>query len=171
MHELIDAKVYGWDPEGLQAVIDFAQNTGSAQLMIKHSAGLLIDAQFEAQPVDVFAVQKGLVAILVGIAQEKGFLEVYDHINHHLQPEWTQLSPWDEAKLNVETLLTMTTGMDDALGLLGEINKTWRYNNVAYGYLKQLMERTTGKPLSVMTDQRFFHPLGMSQTRWLARDQ
>ena len=171
MLELIDAKAHGWDPKGLQTVSDFAQSAGSAQLMIKHSAGLLIDAKFEAQPVDVFAVQKGLVAILVGMAQEKGFLEVYDHINHHLQPEWTQLSPWDEAKLNVETLLTMTTGMDDALGLLGEINKTWRYNNVAYGYLKQLLEQSTGKTLSVLTDEWLMQPLGMSQTRWRARDQ
>ena len=162
MLELIDAKAHGWDPKGLQTVSDFAQSAGSAQLMIKHSAGLLIDAKFEAQPVDVFAVQKGLVAILVGMAQEKGFLEIYDHINHHLEPEWTQLSPWDEAKLNVETLLTMTTGMDDALGLCGEINKTWRYNNVAYGYLKQLLEQSTGKTLSVLTDEWLMQPLGMS---------
>jgi CubicO group peptidase (beta-lactamase class C family) len=171
MSELIDSAQAGWSPQGIQQVMDFAADNGTAQIVIRHETGLLAAADFSDQAVDVFAVQKGLVAILVGMAQEKGFLEVWDHINHHLHPEWTQLSPWDEAKLSIETLLTMTTGMDDELRLHGEINKDWRYNNVAYGYLKHLLEQATGMSMTEITEAWLLQPLGMNQTRWQAREQ
>lgn len=171
MQELIDSASLGWDPQGLARVVAFAASHDTAQLVIRHKAGVLAAADFVHQPLDVFAVQKGLVAILVGMAQEKGYLEVWDHINHHLHPEWTCLSPWDEAKLSIETLLTMTTGMDDELRLQGEINKDWRYNNIAYGYLKLLLEQATGMPLAAITEAWLLQPLGMVQTRWQAREQ
>ena len=171
MNNIIDAKAHGWDPAAIQTAIDFAQSAGSAQLTILHRAGLLAEAKFDDSSLDVFAVQKGLIAILIGLAQEKGYLEIYDHINHHIDPEWTRLSPWDEAKLSIETLLTMTTGMDDDLNLLGDINKTWRYNNVAYGYLKLLLEQATGRNLSALTDEWVSTPLGMTETRWFDREQ
>ncbi|SVB44547.1 uncharacterized protein METZ01_LOCUS197401, partial [marine metagenome] len=110
-----------------------------------------MDYSWLDQPVDVFAVQKGVLAILIGIAEEKYLLEVSDHMNHHIDPEWTKLSPWDEAKLTLETLMNMTTGMNDRLEADGDIGKTWRYNNVAYQQLKRILERHTGLSLQQLS--------------------
>ena len=74
MQELIDSAYLGWDPQGLARVVAFAASHDTAQLVIRHKAGVLAAADFVHQPLDVFAVQKGLVAILVGMAQEKGYL-------------------------------------------------------------------------------------------------
>jgi len=131
----------------------------------------LAAGQATSSSVDLLAIEQGLVAILVGIAQEKGFLEIWDHLNHHLPPEWTLLSPWDEAKLSIETVLTMTTGMDDSLSLAGEINKTWRVNPVAYGYLKSLLEVVTGQSLAEISRAWLFEPLGMTGAQWFSRQQ
>lgn len=146
-------------------------STGSAQGVVWQGGELLLDWAGKPDPVDVFAVQKGLLTILIGIAEEQYLLETIDHINHHLDPEWTELSPWDEAKLSIETLLSMTTGMADDLSLQGEINQTWRYNNVAYNYLKQILTLQSDMSLQELSKQWLFEPLGMSSSHWVERDQ
>lgn len=146
-------------------------NTGSAQGIVLQKNEVLLEVNPQAEPIDVFAVQKALLAALIGIAEEKYLLETLDHINHLIAPEWTQLSPWDEAKLSVETLLSMTTGMADDLSLDGEINHTWRYNNVAYNYLKLALVEQTGMSLQALSEQWLFAPLGMVNSQWVEREQ
>ena len=92
-----------------------ARVTSTAQIAVWQDGQVRLDIEFDATPVDVFAVQKGLVSLLLGIAEEKFLLDIPGRVNHHLTPGWTQLSPCDEAKLTIEILLNMVTGMDDEL--------------------------------------------------------
>ncbi len=155
----------------LRALETLFIESGSAQGIVWQNGQVLLDFSETPQPLDVFAVQKALLTLLIGIAEDKYLIETLDHINHLIEPEWTQLSPWDEAKLSVETLLSMTTGMDDDLNLQGEINQTWRYNNVAYNYLKLALTEQAGLSLQQLSNDWLFAPLGMTQTTWVDRDQ
>lgn len=154
-----------------QQILDLAAKSGTAQLVVQQGDKTLLEYTAQEAPVDVFAVQKGLVSMLFGIAEEKYLLDISDNVNHHLAPEWTRLSPWDEAKLTIETLLQMTTGMDDELAPLGVIGETWRYNNTAYNYLKRLLEEQTGLTMNDLTTNWLLAPLGMSETSWQDRPQ
>jgi CubicO group peptidase (beta-lactamase class C family) len=160
-----------WCRERLTEALEFACAEQGVSVSIQLQQGPLATGGDTTTAVDVFAIEQGVVAILVGIAQEKGFLEVCDHLNHHLVPEWTRLSPWDEAKLSIETLLTMTTGMDDSLALNGDINTSWRVNHVAHAYLKTLLETVTARSLAEISQAWLFGPLGMTQARWFKRQQ
>lgn len=153
------------------ALIEIGAASDSAQLCVLEQNQCLINEVWHADSVDVFAVQKGILALLVGAAESQYLVETLDHINHHLMPEWTQLSPWDEAKLSIETLLTMTTGMDDELALNGEINKTWRYNNTAYQYLKDVLVLQSDLSLQSLSEQWLFEPLEMKHSQWIDREQ
>ena len=153
----------------LSSVREFAKDTGTSQIVIMTADELLIDEEFDNEPVDVAAVQKGILSVLIGIAEEKYLLEITDPVNHHLDPEWTNLSPWDEAKLTIEILLNMTTGMDDELNPLGTIGESWRYNNIAYNYLKKILCRHTGQTLNELSQEWLFGPLGMDNTSWIDR--
>ncbi len=155
----------------LDRLLEFAKETGTSQLFIVQGGNILLDEVLEDEPVDVFAVQKGILSLLMGIAEEKNLLEIIDPVNHHLAPEWTNLSPWDEAKLTIEILLNMKTGMDDDLHPLGTIDKTWRYNNTAYNYLKKILCIHTGQTLNDLSREWLFEPLGMANTQWVDRDQ
>ena len=155
----------------LDRLREFAAETGSSQLIIVQDGNVLLDEVLETEPVDVFAVQKGILSLLIGIAEEKYLLEILDPVNHHLDPEWTNLSPWAEAKLTIEILLNMKTGMDDELGSLGTIDKTWRYNNTAYNYLKKILCTHTGQTLNELSREWLFDPLGMNDTSWVERPQ
>ncbi|HIG42468.1 MAG: serine hydrolase [bacterium] len=168
--EHIDPESVGWDSSGLALAVEFAESCQAAQLVVCHRQGILAQAVFDPDPVDVYAVQKGLLYVLVAIAEEKYLLEISDPVNHHLDPEWTNLSPWDEASLTIETLLSMTTGMDDELNALGIVGETWRYNNTAYNYLKKILSIQSGLDLNELTRTWLLEPLGMSETRWVERN-
>ena len=152
-----------------QPLLELGQQQSYAQIAIFQHGKPVMDYSWLDQPVDVFAVQKGVLAILIGIAEEKYLLEVSDHMNHHIDPEWTKLSPWDEAKLTLETLMNMTTGMNDRLEADGDIGRTWRYNNVAYQQLKRILERHTGLSLQQLSHEWLLRPLGLNNTHWKLR--
>jgi len=152
-----------------EAFTAHCQASGTAQISISKHGHLCFELQLTNDPVDVYAVQKGILAVLIGIAENRFFLERYDAMNHILEPEWTQLEKPDEASLSVETLLDMTTGMDDHLCLNGRIGHDWRYNNVAFQFLKQALEIQTGEKLNELTRAWLLEPLGIEDTYWQDR--
>ena len=153
-----------------ERLINLARDSGVAQIVVTRGGEVRLDEAFDAAPQEVYAVQKGVLAVLIGIAQEQYLCETHDAINHHLAPEWTTVGPWEEAKLTIEILMDMTTGMDDSLAPLGEIGKTWRYNNIAYQYLKRILNEHTGLTLQDLSDDWLFSKIGMNQTTWYDRE-
>jgi len=151
-------------------LIDWARASNLAQLTILQHGATLVDTRPNPAPVDVYAVQKGIVALLLGIAQEQYLLEISDPVNHHVDPEWTRIGPWQEARLTIEILMQMTTGMNDDLEPEGEIGTTWRYNNVAYQQLKKILCLHTGRTLDDLSRDWLFDRVGMTDTRWFDRD-
>jgi CubicO group peptidase (beta-lactamase class C family) len=159
------------DAAALAAVRAYSQQSGTHQLVVKYQGVTIIDDATSDEPVDVFAIQKGLVSLLIGVAEDKYLIETCDSINHLMDPEWTSLSPWDEAKLTVETLLNMTTGMNDELAAQGVVGESWRYNNVAYNYLKRILEEQTGQSMQALSKQWLFESAAMNSTHWVERAQ
>ncbi len=159
------------DNDKLKDATHFVFRNGAAQLTIKQNGRTIFEQGNNAGPVDVFGVQKGVLALLIGIAQEKYLLETLDNINHHLTPEWTNVGPWEEAKLTIETLMWMTTGMDENLNPDGEIGITWRYNNVTFHYLKELLCLQANQTLNELSTEWLFEPLGMQSSQWADREK
>lgn len=144
-------------------------DAGTAQLVIVHRGEVAVDRTVVDRPVDVYAVQKALVSVLFGIAEERGLLRLDDPVSDLLGTGWTHLSADAEASVTIRGVLDMTTGMDDGLRPLGEVGVTWRYNNVAYNYLKTALEIATGRPLDQITNEWLLDPLGMTDTSWVER--
>jgi CubicO group peptidase (beta-lactamase class C family) len=161
----------GIDTEALAAASAFSRQSGTHQLVVKFAGETIINDAVSEDAVDVYAVQKGLLSLMIGIAEDKYLIETCDSVNHLMDPEWTKLSPWDEAKLTIETLLSMTTGMNDGLGQQGVIGETWRYNNVAYNYLKRILEEQTSQSLQDLSNAWLFDNIEMNQTFWVEREQ
>ena len=152
-----------------QDLQQLCQAQGTAQISVSKAGTLMFDQRPMSTPVDVYAVQKGIVSILIGIAEARYFLERVDAMNHILDPEWTQLTKPDEASLTVEILMNMTTGMNDQLQKQGQIGKDWFYNNVAYQQLKTALTIQTGLELNVLTQAWLFEPLGITDANWITR--
>ncbi len=130
---------------------------------------MVVDEVVEAAPVDAYAVQKGLVSVMIGIAQDRGLLSLDDPVSDHLGTGWTHLPSAAEAELRIGTVLDMTTGLDDELRPQGQVGVSWRYDNVSYNYLKTALEVATGRSLRELSEAWLFEPLGMGSTRWVDR--
>ncbi|MEM9650681.1 MAG: serine hydrolase [Actinomycetota bacterium] len=159
----------GPDDGALNNAVALAATIGTAQLVIARTDKTLVECSFDPDPVDVYAVQKGLVSVLFCVAEAQGLLHLDDPVSAHLGPGWTELPAASEARLRIDTVLNMTTGMDDELRPLGEVGVTWRYNNIAYNYLKTVLESVTGRSMDEISKSWLFEPLGMTSSRWVDR--
>lgn len=72
---------FGVSDVALARAAGFALGAGTAQLVIARGGDVLVDEVCEAEPVDVYAVQKGLVSVMFGIAQGRGLLDLGDPVS------------------------------------------------------------------------------------------
>lgn len=165
----MDAGSQGITDAALRRVVDFAAQSGTAQLVVRRNGQALLDEIFEPEPVDVYAVQKGVVSVMFGMAQARGLLCLDDPVSEYLGAGWTNLSAAAEVEVTVRTVLDMVTGMDDELRPLGQTGVTWRYDNISYNYLKLVLETVSGLSLAEVSQRWLFDRLGMSSTQWIER--
>ena len=103
----------------------------------------------------------GLIGMLFAAGEKHLFVERWDAVNHIVQPEWTKLSKWDEAKLSVETLLDMTTGMDGDLALMGTIGHSYAFERVILKKLVEILETQTAQPIDEILASWLRDPLSI----------
>ena len=103
----------------------------------------------------------GLIGMLFAAGEKHLFVERWDAVNHIVQPEWTKLSKWDEAKLSVETLLDMTTGMDSDLALMGTIGHSHTFEPVMLKKLVEILETQTAQPINEILASWLRDPLSI----------
>ena len=130
---------------------------------------LLVDQRSESYFVSANTVKvndrddllPGLIGMLYAAGEKQLFVERWDAVNHIVQPEWTKLSKWDEAKLSVETLLDMTTGMDGDLALAGTIGHSHTFEPVVLKKLVEILETQTAQPIDEILASWLLNPLGI----------
>ena len=160
-----------WNSRAFTNAIGYLADRGTDEVLIFEKDGIQVHENFtDSEATDVKAIQKSLFALMIGIAVDRRIVEVSDPLHKYLPKGWTGLPETDEKRLTIQHLLTMTTGMNDALEPAGEIGVTWRYNNTAYNYLKRVLTEQTGRPLQELTEEWICNPLGMTQTKWVERD-
>ena len=103
----------------------------------------------------------GLIGMLYAAGEKHLFVERWDAVNHIVQPEWTKLSKWDEAKLSVETLLDMTIGMDSDLALMGTIGHSHSFEPVILKKLVEILETQTARPINEILASWLRDPLSI----------
>ena len=103
----------------------------------------------------------GLIGMLFAAGEKHLFVERWDAVNHIVQPEWTKLSKWDEAKLSVETLLDMTIGMDSDLALMGTIGHSHTFEPVILRKLVEILETQTARPINEILASWLRDPLSI----------
>ena len=114
------------------------------------------------------SVQKSLVSILIGIAQQKGLLNINNSVTSYIG-KWTQLEAEKENLITVRNLLTMTSGLDATLNYLSDPGSQWFYNSRAYSYLIDVLEKSSGIQVNDLSSEWLFKELEMQETFWKER--
>ena len=118
---------------------------------------------------DVASQQKSFIAVLVGVALDKGLLEVDAPVSRYLGVGWSKASADQEAKIRVVDILTMSSGLDEQFAYVAPAGTVFFYNTPVYAITKDILAAATGQPLEAITRDWLTTPLGMSQTAWRQR--
>lgn len=98
---------------------------------------------------------KSLTSVLVGIAQQNGFLSINDTSQKYLGVGFTSMTNAQEQKIKILHQLSMTSGLDDGVADKDCYNPTclkyksepgtrWAYHNAPYTILDEVIDAATG---------------------------
>jgi CubicO group peptidase (beta-lactamase class C family) len=181
--------VSAWNADALQQAVDYAasqKSTGfliieDGQIIADHIWPLPADAeQFRSSFVhgqapdgalleDVASQQKSFVSILVGVAIDKGMLDIEKPVSHYVGAGWSKATPEQEAAIKVRNLLEMNSGLKENLTFDAPAGTRFFYNTPAYAVVKRVLESAAKQPLDTLTHLWLTQPLGMKDTAWRKR--
>jgi CubicO group peptidase (beta-lactamase class C family) len=111
--------------------------------------------------------------MMVGVAQQEGFLSINDTTSKYIGKGWTNCSVLQEDKITIRNQLSMTSGLDDGVAdpyctidtcLIFKANAgtRWAYHNAPYTLLDSVIESATGQSLNTYTSLKLKNPTGMT---------
>lgn len=162
----------GWDQRRLDEALAFAGSSGTKSLVLLLDGRVLAERYFGVAANytrEVASCQKSVVALLVGVAEQRGLLRIDRCVSSILGPGWSNTSATDEGRITVRHLLTMTSGLDADLGRVATPGEQWAYNNNAYHQLQPVLEEVTGQGIDPLCRSWLWSPIGATASRWAPR--
>ncbi len=175
----------GFDPARLRTVEREARRARSSCFVVVRDGRLVVEDYWrgntDAKPKNGFSVTKSVTSTLVGIAQDRGLLDVDDRASRYIR-EWRGTASED---VTIRDLLSNDSGREwsadsDYGGLLRAPHQTayavgltqtsppgevWAYNNAAIQTLDRVLREATGQTPAELADAWLFEPLGMTHSR------
>ena len=178
-------ELHDLDPDILQAAALYAEQRESNCLVVTRD-GVIVgewywngwDATTEQ---NVFSVSKSVTSALVGIAQDRGELEIRERASEFIT-EWVGSA---SEEVTIRNLLSNDSGrywdlitdyvlmfalaedktaFSIGLGQQHEPGVYWEYNNCAIQTLERVFEEATGKDLAEYARENLFEPVGMASS-------
>lgn len=179
----------GWNAEALDKLYVYLAEQKSTGLVIIDNNRLIreqywpvaeTEATFKANFVhetraagqtleDVASQQKSFVALLIGIAIDRGLLDKSKPVSAYTGPGWSKATPQQEALITVRNLLEMNSGLKEDLTVDAPPDTKFFYNTPAYAILKRVLEGAAKQPLDTLTLDWLAKPAGMNDTSWRKR--
>lgn len=183
----VEPAVAGWDEALLSAALDVAGQRQSSGVVILLNGRILAERYWEGPDSavykrflqgedaaghaieDVASAQKSVVAVLTGMAQERGYLDINDPVSDYLGAGWSQATPAQEQAITIRHLLSMTSGLDTDFTFVGNAGSRWLYNTPVYHSTMRVLMAATGLDRNELTVGWISAPLGMANTSWTPR--
>jgi CubicO group peptidase (beta-lactamase class C family) len=172
---------------GAGRLIDASIEADSSCVAVTQEGGMLVEHSSGGhEPARAYSITKSVTALLVGIAQDAGYLRIEDRVSRFVT-EWKGTPSQD---VTIRDVLTNTSGREwdsrtdyrdmalrapdktalaISLGQEAEPGTSWVYNNSAIQVLEAVLETATGTPVDEFAATVLFHPLGMADSH-LERD-
>ena len=172
-------------------LFDYILQNNTSSFLISEKGEIVIEKEFEVQKTlnpkslmffnllrhgfiegrsqeDVASIQKSVVSILIGIAQQKGLIDINKSVTFYIG-KWTELSKEKESLIKIRNLLTMTSGLDVDFNYEAEPGLEWKYNTRAYSQLITVLEKTSSQDINELSSEWLFDELDMQETFWNER--
>lgn len=175
------------DSEAMQDLLDYARSQQTTGFIVMRDGRTLVERNWPAPTdpgfgifaygttddgqllEDVASQQKSFVSVLIGIAVDKGLVDVDKAVGDYIGAGWSKASPEREAKIRVIDVLTMSSGLDDKFEYVAPPGTRFFYNTPVYAISKRILTAAAGETLDRITDQWLVEPVGMVDTAWRQR--
>jgi CubicO group peptidase (beta-lactamase class C family) len=145
-------------------------------------------------PHDIASITKGVVALLIGIAFDRGWLSDLDAPIVSFFPEYADLRTPEKDRITLRHLLAMTSGLDwpeRAISLDNSANivrqgrsasdpyrfvlarpvettpgTAWNYNSGGVWLLGLILRKVSGQPIEEFAEEALLKPLGILDEIW-----
>lgn len=163
-------RIKPFSKSGLNKAVEVSQRYNTGELLIWQDGKTLRHERWMSEPVrDIASIQKSVIAVLVGIAAQKGLVDLETPVNDYIGAGWTEKNAGEEPKILVRHLLEMSSGLSRRLTQQGPPGTIWFYNTPAYHHLKLVLESASGLSLNELTQQWLGEPLGWTMSTWERR--
>jgi CubicO group peptidase (beta-lactamase class C family) len=164
----------GWCTEQIPPLLEFLEDNNTKAFIVLKDGKIVIEAYFGDTEMTTNlpwnSAGKTITALMVGIAQENGLLDISEPTSAYLGTGWTSLAPEQEDSIKIWHQLTMTTGLDDTEGFCtdpeclqfeAEPGTRWAYHNAPYTLLADVVESASGFTMNNYVFQKLKLPTGI----------
>ncbi len=179
--ETVTPQSLGWDEAKLNDAIAYAAGAKTYGLIILHKGKIVTEKYWNNWNLDtrypINSAGKSVTALLVGIAQKEGLLNIEHRTSQYLGAGWTNLSAAKENAITIRHQLSMTTGLDDGvqdsdcktpacLTYKADAGTRWAYHNAPYHLVHEVVAEAANTNFNQFTKTRLSDKIGMKNFFW-----
>lgn len=172
----------GWNQNAVQPLVDYltAKNTKSFIVLVNGRIVMeyYLNGHSATTPWYWASAGKTLTATVTGIAEQEGLLNTNNKVSDYLGTGWTSAPLAKENLITCKHLLSMTSGLNDALGddvspanlqYVADAGTRWAYHNV-YVKLQDVVAAASGQNWTTYFNTKLRDKIGMTSGAWIQSD-
>ena len=166
----------GWNQAAVQPLLDYLELKNTKSFLILVNGRIVMENYFNGHTATSLwkwnSAGKTLTSTVTGIAEQEGFINTNNKVSQYLGTGWTSAPLAKENLITCKHLLSMSSGLDDALGddvspsnlqYLADAGSRWAYHNV-YVKLQDVVEQATGQTWNAYFNTKLRDKIGMSSS-------
>lgn len=169
----------GWNQSAVQPLIDYLTTKNTKSFMILVNGRIVMENYLNGHSANTpwywASAGKTLTATVTGIAQQQGLLNINNKVSDYLGTGWTSAPLAKENLITCKNLLSMNSGLNDALGddvspanlqYVADAGTRWAYHNV-YVKLQDVVAQASGQSWTNYFNTQLRDKLGMTGGAWI----
>lgn len=169
----------GWNQTAVQPLLDYLALKKSKSFIILINGRIVMENYFnghsETSPWYWASAGKTLTTTVVGIAQDQKLLNINNKVSDYLGSGWTSAPLAKENLITCKNLLSMNSGLNDALGdnvspanlkYVADSGTRWAYHNV-YVKLQDVVAQASGQTWTNYFNTQLRDKIGMNGGAWI----
>ncbi len=164
----------GWNQDKLQPLLDFLELKNTKSFIILYDGKIVVENYFgthtATSPWYWASAGKTLTSTVSGIAEQEGLININNKVSDYLGTGWTSAPIAKENLITCKNLLSMNSGLDDALGddvspanlqYVADAGSRWAYHNV-YVKMQDVVAQASGQTWENYFNTKLKNPIGMT---------
>ncbi|WP_291131443.1 serine hydrolase domain-containing protein [Flavobacterium sp. UBA7682] len=168
-----------WNQSAVQPLLDYLEQKNTKSFIILVNGRIVMENYFNGHtatsPWYWASAGKTLTSTVTGIAQDEGLLNINNKVSDYLGTGWTSAPLAKENLITCKNLLSMNSGLNDALGdnvepanlqYVADAGTRWAYHNV-YVKLQDVVAEASGQTWTNYFNTKLRDRIGMTGGAWI----